>query len=71
MIRSKKEQSQINSEIDRRLLEMQSPREIVRIIGSATIGHVIGRAKRLGLASHRITKGERDHLLVRRKEVAR
>jgi len=71
MIRSKLAQAEINSEIDRRLLEMQSPREIVRIIGSATIGHVIGRAKRLGLATHRISQGERDHLLVRRKEAAR
>jgi len=50
---------------------MQSPREIVRIMGCATIGHVIGRAKRLGLATHRISQGERDHLLVRRKEAAR
>ena len=71
MIRSKLEQAEINADIDRRLLEMQSPREIVQVIGSATIGHVIGRAKRLGLATHRISQGERDHLLVRRKEVAR
>lgn len=71
MIRSKLEQAEINSDIDRRLLEMQSPREIVRIIGCATMSHVCGRAKRLGLAPHRISQGERDHLLVRRKEVAR
>ena len=71
MIRSKLEQAEINADIDRRLLEMQSPREIVQVIGCATISHVCGRAKRLGLASHRITQGERDHLLVRRKGAAR
>jgi hypothetical protein len=33
----------------------------------ATLSNVHARARRLGLALHRITPAERDHLLVRRK----
>ena len=62
------EQEKINSDIDRRLLEMQSPSEIVKVINCASINHVCGRAKRLGLATHRITENERDHLLLLRKD---
>jgi hypothetical protein len=68
MVRSKSQHQKTNSEIDRRLLEMQSPREIVRVLRTATLSNVHARAKRMDMALHRITPAERDHLLVRRKE---
>jgi hypothetical protein len=66
MVRSKLQHNKTNSEIDRRLLEMQSPSEIVRVMRGATLSNVHARARRLGLALQRITPAERDHLLVRR-----
>jgi hypothetical protein len=50
---------------------MHTPVEIVRVLRGATLSNVHARARRLGLALHRITPAERDHLLVRRKEAAR
>jgi hypothetical protein len=70
MVRSKSQHQKTNSEIDRRLMEMQSPSEIVRNLRGATLSNVHARARRLSLALHRITQAERDHLLVRRKERA-
>jgi len=66
MVRSKSHHQKTNSEIDRRLLEMQSPTEIVRNMRGATLSNVHARARRMNLALHRITQAERDHLLVRR-----
>ena len=71
MVRSKSQHQKTNSEIDRRLLEMQSPREIVRVLRTATLSNVLARAKRMDMALHRITQDERDHLLVRRKEASK
>jgi hypothetical protein len=71
MVRSKSQHNKTNSDIDRRLLEMQSPREIVRVLRTATLSNVHARARRLGLNLHRITPAERDHLLVRRKEASK
>jgi len=66
MVRSKSQHQKTNHEIDRRLLEMQSPREIVRNLRGATLSNVHARARRMSMALHRITQAERDHLLVRR-----
>jgi len=66
MVRSKLQHNKTNSEIDRRLLEMQSPREIVQCLRGATLSNVHARARRMSMALHRITQAERDHLLVRR-----
>lgn len=66
MVRSKSQHNRTNSEIDRRLLEMQSPTEIVRVLRGATLSNVHARARRMSMALHRITQAERDHLLVRR-----
>jgi hypothetical protein len=66
MVRSKSQHQKTNHEIDRRLLEMQSPSEIVRNLRGATLSNVHARARRMGMALHRITPAERDHLLVRR-----
>jgi hypothetical protein len=71
MVRSKSQHQKTNHEIDRRLLEMQAPREIVRVMRGATLSNVHARARRLGLNLHRITPAERDHLLVRRKEASK
>ena len=71
MVRSKSQHNKTNSDIDRRLLEMQSPTEIVRCLRGATLSNVHARARRMSMALHRITQAERDHLLVRRKEAAR
>jgi hypothetical protein len=46
---------------------MQSPSEIVRNLRGATLSNVHARARRLGLALHRITPAERDHLVWLRK----
>jgi len=67
MVRSKSQHHKTNSEIDRRLLEMQSPSEIVRVLRGATLSNVHARARRLSLALHRITQAERDHLVWLRK----
>jgi hypothetical protein len=61
------EQDKLNAETDRRLLEFQTPKEIVMSIKTST-ANVFRRAEMLGLYQHRITQEERDHLLVRRKE---
>ena len=66
MVKSKSNHNRINTEIDRRLLEMQSPNEIVRNLRGATLSNVHARARRMSLALHRITQAERDYLLVRR-----
>lgn len=50
---------------------MQSPREIVSIVRTATLSNVHARARRLGLHLQRITPAERDHLLIRRKEAVK
>jgi len=50
---------------------MQSPREIVRVLRTATLSNVHARAKRMDMALHRITPAERDHLLIRRKEASK
>jgi hypothetical protein len=64
--RSKKEQRELNAEIDRRLIEFQSPKEIDAYLkGSMTNAFL--RSHKLGLVLHRITDEERDFLLVRRK----
>ncbi len=67
MVRSKSQHNKTNSDIDRRLLEMHTPTEIVKLVRTATLSNVHARARRLGLTLHRITPAERDHLLVRRK----
>ena len=67
MIHSRHEQNKINSEIDRRLLEFQSPKEIAMSVETCQ-QNVFRRAIMLGLYQHRITQEERDHLLVRRKQ---
>ena len=67
MVRSKSQHNKTNSEIDRRLLEMHTPTEIVKLVRTATLSNVHARARRLGLTLQRITRAERDHLLVRRK----
>lgn len=69
MVRSKLQHQKTNSEIDRRLLEMQSPREIVTVVRGATLSNVHARARRMSMALHRITQSERDHLIVRRMGV--
>lgn len=69
MVRSKFQHNKTNTEIDRRLLEMQSPREIVSIVRGATLSNVHARARRMSMALHRITRAERDHLIVRRMGV--
>jgi hypothetical protein len=70
MIRSRHEQDKLNAEIDRRLIEFQSPKEIAMNIETSE-QNVFRRAIMLGLIAHRITQEERDHLLVRRKEVTK
>lgn len=50
---------------------MHTPVEIVKLVRTATLSNVHARARRLGLHLHRITQEERDHLLVRRKEVTK
>lgn len=69
MVRSKFQHQKTNHEIDRRLLEMQSPREIVTVVRGATLSNVHARARRMSMALHRITQAERDHLIVRRMGV--
>lgn len=69
MVRSKFQHNKTNTEIDRRLLEMQSPREIVTVVRGATLSNVHARARRMSMALHRITQAERDHLIVRRMGV--
>lgn len=65
--RTKTAQRVLNDEIDRRLMEFQSPKEIAAVLpGSMTNSFI--RAKRLGLVLQRITDEERDHLLVRRTQ---
>ena len=71
MVRSKSQHNKTNSDIDRRLLEMHTPVEIVKLVRTATLSNVHARAKRMEMALHRITPAERDHLLVRRKEVGK
>jgi hypothetical protein len=70
MIRSRHEQNKLNSEIDRRLLEFQTPKEITMSVETCQ-QNVFRRAIMLGLIAHRITQEERDHLLVRRKVVTK
>ena len=71
MVRSKSLHNKPNSDIDRRLLEMHTPTEIVKLVRTATLSNVHARARRLGLHLQRITPSERDHLLVRRKEASK
>jgi len=66
MIRCRAEQNIINAETDRRLLEFQSPKEIV-FATKASSSQVAHRSRVLKLNLYRITDEERDHLLVRRK----
>jgi hypothetical protein len=67
MIRSRHEQDKLNAEIDRRLLEFQTPKEVTMSVNTSMI-NVYSRANFLDLETHRITKKERDYLLVKRKE---
>lgn len=67
MVRSKSQHQKTNHEIDRRLLEMNTPTEIVKLVRTATLSNVHARARRLGLTLQRITPAERYHLLLRRK----
>jgi hypothetical protein len=65
--RCKAEQAIINAEIDRRLMEFQTPKEIASVMrGSMTSAFL--RSRKLGLINQRITDEERDHLLVRRTQ---
>lgn len=61
----------MNAEIDRRLMEFQSPKEVILTVTGASSGNVFFRARKLGLKLERITDSERDHLLVRRKEAGK
>lgn len=70
MRRTRYEQDKLNEEIDRRLLEFQSPKEIAMNIETCQ-QTVFRRAISLGLLTQRITQEERDHLLVRRKEASK
>ena len=70
MRRTRYEQEKLNAEIDRRLLEFQSPKEIAMNIATCQ-QTVFRRAILLRLLTHRITQEERDHLLVRRKEASK
>jgi hypothetical protein len=64
--RCKAEQKLINDEIDRRLMEFQTPKEIASVMrGSMTSAFL--RSKKLGLVLQRITDEERDFLMIRRK----
>lgn len=65
MTRCRAEQDKINAEIDRRLLEFQSPKEIALTI-STSLTNAVARSRSLGLELHRITPAERDLLLLRR-----
>lgn len=67
MIRNRAEQNKINADIDRRLREFQTPKEIANTI-SASSTHVFNRVKQNRYEIHRITREERDHLLKRRLE---
>lgn len=67
--RTKREQRELNAEIDRRLMEFQSPKEIASVL-SGSMTNAFLRSKMLGLELHRITNEERDFLLVRRKQMA-
>ena len=67
MIRCRAEQDKINAEIDRRLLEFQSPKEIALTI-STSLTNAVARSRALGLELHRITPAERDLLLLRRAQ---
>lgn len=64
--RCKAEQAIINEEIDRRLMEFQTPKEIASVM-KGTMTSAFLRSKKLGLILHRITEEERDFLMVRRK----
>jgi hypothetical protein len=64
--RCKAEQAIVNAEIDRRLMEFQTPKEIASVMkGSMTSCFL--RSKKLGLINQRITDEERDFLMIRRK----
>ena len=64
--RCKAEQAIINEEIDRRLMEFQTPKEIASVM-KGTMTSAFLRSKKLGLILHRITEEERNFLMVRRK----
>lgn len=64
--RCKAEQAVINDEIDRRLMEFQTPKEIASVM-KGTMTSAFLRSKKLGLILHRITEEERNFLMVRRK----
>jgi hypothetical protein len=64
--RCKSEQAIINEEIDRRLMEFQTPKEIASVM-KGTMTSAFLRSKKLGLILHRITEEERNFLMVRRK----
>lgn len=66
MIRCRAEQNAINAEVDRRLLEFQSPKEIAFAVKTSA-SNTVQRSYLLGLRTYRITDEERDHLLIRRK----
>jgi hypothetical protein len=66
MIRNRKAQDAINQEIDRRLLELQTPREIAASVKTCA-AHICARSRKLKMRLHRITDEEREHLMVRRK----
>lgn len=65
MNRLRNEQDKINAEIDLRLLQFQSIKEICMSIKTGE-QNVYRRAILLGLYTQRITDAERDHLLLRR-----
>lgn len=67
MRRSRKEQAEINAEIDRRLMEFATPKEIASVMSGMLTSAFI-RARKIGLVSQRITDEERDHLMIRRKQ---
>ena len=68
--RCKREQAIVNAEIDWRLMEFQTPKEIASVMQGCMTAS-FNRAHKLGLVLQRITDEERDFLLVRRKTATR
>jgi hypothetical protein len=64
--RCKAEQAVINDEIDRRLMEFATPKEIASVM-KVSMTSAFLRSKKLKLINQRITDEERDFLIVRRK----